>query len=126
MIAVLDASALLAVLFGEPGRELVEETRGRALMSAVNMAETYAKLSDRGTDDEEIRTTLESIPVKVIDFDDSQAIATGDLRKMTRKFGLSLGDRACLALAIREKAIVLTADRSWSNLDLGIEIKVIR
>lgn len=126
MIAVLDASALLAVLFGEPGRELVEETRGRALMSAVNMAEVYAKLSDRGTDDEEIRTTLESISVKVIDFDDSQAIATGDLRKMTRKFGLSLGDRACLALAIREKATVLTADSAWSNLDLGIEIKVIR
>ena len=126
MIAVLDASALLAVLFGERGRELVEETRGHALMSAVNMAEAYAKLSDRGTDDEEIRTTLENISVKVVDFDDSQAIATGSLRKMTRKFGLSLGDRACLALAIREKATVLTADSAWSNLDLGIEIKVIR
>jgi len=126
MIAVLDASALLAVLFGERGRELVEETRGHALMSAVNMAEAYAKLSDRGTDDEEIRTTLESISVKVIDFDDGQAIATGGLRKMTRKFGLSLGGRACIALAIQQKLPVMTADRTWGNLDLGIEIKIIR
>ena len=126
MTTILDASALLAVLFDEPGRERVEAVRGQALMSAVNMAEVYTKLSDRGTDDEEIRTTLESVSVKVVDFDDSQAIATGDLRKMTRKFGLSLGDRACLALAIRENATVLTADRKWSGLDLGIEIKVIR
>lgn len=126
MTTILDASALLAVLFDEPGRERVEAVGAHAIISAINMAEAYAKLSDRGTDDEEIRTTLESISVKIIDFDDRQAMMTGGLRKMTRKFGLSLGDRACLALAIQKNAVVLTADRAWIELDIGVKIELIR
>lgn len=95
-------------------------------MSAVNFAEVYAKLIERGLTVEKIERLRTIEPFTVVEFDRPQAILSAQLRPVTKHLGLSLGDRACLALAIREKATVITADRSWAGLDLGIEIKVIR
>lgn len=127
MIAeVLDSSAVLAVVLNEPGANLVKTGVKGVGISAVNLTEVISKLCDQLFSKEQIGLIVGGLDLEVAPFDESQAIAAGHLRAANRHKGLSLGDRACLALAIREKATVLTADRSWSNLDLGIEIKVIR
>lgn len=126
IVEVLDSSAVLAVVLNEPGANLVKIGAQGAAISAVNLAEVVSKLCDQLFSKEQIGLIVDGLDLEVAPFDENQAIAAGHLRVATRHKGLSLGDRACLALAIREKATVLTADRSWSNLDLGIEIKVIR
>lgn len=124
---VLDASAILAVVNGEPGAEIVVEALdSNALLSAVNYAEVMTKLIESGVDRELARTTVLNIGVQVIEFEINLADRTGDLRSQTKRLGLSLADRACLALAEREKLPVLTADKSWSRVDLGIDVRVIR
>jgi len=127
MIAeVLDSSAVLAVVLNEPGAGLVKTGVKGVGISAVNLAEVVSKLSDQLFGKDQIDLIVGGLGLQVAPFDESQAIVAGQLRRATRHLGLSLGDRACLALAIREKAAVITADRSWAGLDLGIEIKVIR
>ena len=126
MPVILDSSAILAMIFREPGGELVSQLAATSLISAVNLAEVASKLLDAGFTDEEMNTSLEGFSAGIVSFDRAQAIAAGHLRASTRQKGLSLGDRACLALAIQQKATVLTADRAWGDLDLGIEIKIIR
>jgi ribonuclease VapC len=123
---VLDSSAILAEFLKESGGDLVRASQGTHYVSAVNFAEVYSKLADLGVTVENFESVRAIEPFVVMEFDRSQAILSAQLRPATKHLGLSLGDRACLALAIREKATVLTADRTWSNLDLGIEIKVIR
>jgi ribonuclease VapC len=123
---VLDASALLAVLRAEPGAERVEQRRERARIGAVNLSEVVAKLIEDGVPEAEIRLAIGRLELDVHAFDAQHAYLAGILRKPTRTFGLSLGDRACLALAQSLGALALTADRSWSRLDLGIAIEVIR
>jgi len=123
---VLDASALLAFLNGEPGAETVSSVLGDAMISAVNFAEAVSKLALRGSQIQEALSELTDAEVEVVDFDRKLAEATGLLAVFTRKRGLSLGDRACLALARREKTTALTADRAWDNIDLGIDIQFIR
>jgi len=126
---VLDASALLAILQGEPGAEvfskhieLLEDT----VMSAVNVAETYSKLVALSIDpDDAWRAVSAAIPA-IVNYDAEQARLTGQLVPRTRALGLSLGDRACLALGMSLKAPVYTADRSWSRLRLGVKVHVIR
>ena len=128
---VLDASALLALLRHEDGGERVakELPRGAAI-SALNWAEVLARLVDLGGDPVEI--TARALPaaaaaaVEVVPFDDAGARETARLQSKTRSLGLSLADRAALALAKSRGIPVLTADRAWRSLRLPIKIEVIR
>jgi PIN domain nuclease of toxin-antitoxin system len=124
---VLDASALLAVLNREPGAEkLTPDLLSTAVSSTVNLAEVQSKLVSRGIKpDEAWEATISPIREAAV-FTDQQARIAGSLIAQTSAFGLSLGDRACLALGIALKAPVYTADRSWKNLKLGIRIHVVR
>jgi ribonuclease VapC len=123
---VLDSSALLALLWSEPGNETVRAVVDRAMISAVNLAEVVSKLSDRGFDGSAAREAMANLRVAVVGFDEQQAMSVGNLRKATRHLGLSIGDRACLALAQTRAAKVLTSDRTWTKLGLGIDIVLIR
>jgi PIN domain nuclease of toxin-antitoxin system len=123
---VLDASALLAVLRVEPGVERVEQRLENASIGAVNLSEVVAKLIEDGVPEAEIRLAVGRLELDVHPFDAEHAYIAGVLRKASRAFGLSLGDRACLALAQSLGAPALTADHSWSRLGLDIDIEVIR
>jgi PIN domain nuclease of toxin-antitoxin system len=129
---VLDASALLAYLNREAGADLVAELlEGGATISAVNLAEVLSTASDRGVDAEHLRALLYEAglldaAVSVEPFTEDDATAVGALRPATRGTGLSLGDRACLALARRLDAAAVTADSAWSELDVDVEIRLIR
>jgi PIN domain nuclease of toxin-antitoxin system len=123
---VLDASALMAVLREEPGAAAVEAVLDHAAISAVNLSEVQAKLVERGTAAELAWSSLVDLDLEVIDFDVSQARVAGDLRSLTRAQGLSLGDRACLALAQALGLPAMTADRAWAGLAVGIEIRTVR
>ena len=122
---VLDASAVLAAIHGEAGGATVEPRLNGGKLSTVNLAEVAQRLNDQWPDDLVI-SVLSELPCDVIDFDQALALRTGLLRRVTRKRGLSLGDRACLALAERLGLPVLTADRAWADLDLGVEVVLIR
>ena len=124
---VLDASALLAVLNNEPGADkLTPELLNESVSSTVNLAEVHTKLVSQGGDpDEAWEDTLSPIR-EVVPFTAEQAKIAGRLVKDTKAFGLSLGDRACLALGLALKAPVYTADKSWKNLKVGVRIHVIR
>ncbi len=123
---VLDASALMAVLREEPGAAAVEAVLDHAAISAVNLSEVQAKLVERGTAAELAWSSLVDLDLEVIDFDAAQAKVAGDLRSLTRAQGLSLGDRACLALAQALGLPAMTADRAWAGLEVGIEIRTVR
>lgn len=124
---ILDASALLAILNQEAGADkLTPELLSAAASSTVNLAEVQAKLVDRGVrPDAAWEATLSPIR-EAVSFTPEHARIAGGLIGQTRGHGLSLGDRACLALGLASKAPVYTADRSWKNLKLGVEIHVIR
>jgi PIN domain nuclease of toxin-antitoxin system len=123
---VLDSSAVLAMLWDEPGAARVVDALPGARISAVNLAEVTAKLVDRGASDEDATEILRSLGLDTVAFDPEQARAAGLMRRATQKAGLSLGDRACLALARAERAVALTADRAWTGLSLGVDVEVIR
>ena len=123
---VVDASAVLAVVFQERGLESVAPALPGASISAVNLAEVMSKMLDRGLSPERIDRQLDELSLAVADFNRNLAIQAALLRKTTRHKGLSLGDRACLALAMREGLPVLTADTAWSDLDLPVEVVLIR
>lgn len=123
---VLDASALLAVLRAEPGAERVEPRLEGAGIGAVNLSEVVAKLIEDDVPEAEIRRAIGRLELDVHAFDEQHAFIAGVLRRSTRALGLSFGDRACLALAQTLGVPALTADRSWSRLDLGVAIEVIR
>ena len=127
MTTVFDTSAVLAVIFGEPGGEKLPAlwAHGNNLMSAVNYAELVAKLNERGMSDAELLTVLEGVPLTLVPFDETTALASGLLRTATQALGLSLGDRACIALAQARRAVVVTADRQWKKLP-GVEVHLIR
>ena len=122
---VLDASAVLALIQEEPGGAAVEARLDGARLSAVNLAEVAQRLSDQRPDDLVI-AVLGKFPCEVIGFDTPLALRTGLLRRATKARGLSLGDRACLALAERDGLAVVTGDRAWAELDLGVEVVLIR
>jgi PIN domain nuclease of toxin-antitoxin system len=124
--AVLDASALLAHLRGEEGSEAVEAVAGAALISAVNFAEVISKLVERQMPADIALFAVSRYGLEVAPYDEALAGRTGALRAQTRQFGLSLGDRACLALAEQAGLPALTADREWAKLKLSIDIRVIR
>jgi PIN domain nuclease of toxin-antitoxin system len=131
---VLDASALLAYLFGETGAEAVRDALAVGCrMSAVNWSEVLSKVAGLEDSPRELVAKLEDsqllgTSLHIEPFGDSDALVVGELRPRTRDFGLSLGDRACLALSLRLGGAVLTADRQWQHLadDLGLEVLLIR
>ncbi|HEY0558582.1 MAG TPA: type II toxin-antitoxin system VapC family toxin [Thermoanaerobaculia bacterium] len=123
---VLDASALLALLQGEPGGEVVEELMETAAISSVNWSEVIQKTLDRQADIEGLRQQLEALGLEVVPFTAVVAETTARLRSATRQAGLSLGDRACLATAAVLGLPAVTADRVWPDLGLPIEIRVVR
>lgn len=123
---VLDASALLALLNNETGANLVRELLPDAFVSSVNLAEVVTRLSLLGMPEEQIRTTLSLLGLSVESFDEEQAFHTGLLSAQTHSLGLSLGDRACLALASATEATAVTADRVWNDLGLGVKIRLLR
>ena len=124
MSVVFDSSALLAIAFHEDGADVAASAVHDGVMSAVNASEVVSKLVDLGSADDEARWTLLAFGLTIRPFDQEQATAAGLLRSATRPHGLSLGDRACLALAIRERSPVVTADRAWAGLELGIDVDV--
>lgn len=123
---VLDASAVLAAFFDEPGAGLVAERMAGALFSAVNLTEVIAKLVDRGLPADRILDIMAQLDVEVVPLDAAQAAVAGLLRAETRAAGLSLGDRACLALAVSRGGIAVTANRAWADLAIGAEVEVVR
>lgn len=124
--AVLDASALLAVFLREAGGEHVRPLLGRAAMISVNYCEVASRLFDLGAAEASVTAALSMYQLEVVSFDAGLALDAAALRPLTRHLGLSLGDRACLALAKRLQLPAMTADRAWAQLDLGIAIEVIR
>ena len=122
---VIDASAVLALLGSEPGHERVAAELPSAVMSTVNLAEIVTSLINRGFSAAEARRTAESLAIETVPLDEELALDAGALRETTRSHGLSLGDRACLALAGRMALPVLTADQAWQDLDIGVEIRLI-
>lgn len=126
MTVVLDASAALALLQDEPGADRVEELLKRSLISTVNATEIITKLIDNGMSATEALTAFDELSLRAIPFDERLAEVAGILRASTRHAGLSLGDRACIALAQRLNAPAVTTDRSWANLDLDVKIELIR
>lgn len=123
--AVLDASALLAVLCREPGSVMVERYFAQAVVSSVNFSEVAAKLSDRGIDTEEVLDILSGLGLEVREFDTELALKAAALREVTRPLGLSFGDRACLALGMAEGAPVLTTDGAWAGVPIETTTEVV-
>lgn len=123
---VLDSSAVMAVMFGEPGQERVVATLPGALLSTVNLSEIIAKLTLRGVTAQDAESAIRRLGVDCVDFSAAHARIAGDLRALTKSAGLSLGDRACLALAQERQAEVLTADRAWGAIDMPVTVSVIR
>lgn len=126
MRRVLDASALLALLHDEPGADQVQEALEGALVSAVNWAEVVQKSLGRQVDVEGMLQDFSDAGVVFEPFTPVQAELAAHLWVQTRRLGLSLADRACLALAVEHQFPVLTTDRAWSGLDLGVEIQLVR
>ena len=126
--AVLDASAVLAVILEEPGADVVVEAlRSGAAMSTVNIAEVAARLHQDGWSDSEVALVFDSLGIEVLPFDPMAALLSGRLRPATSRLGLGLGDRACLATGRIEGCPVLTSDRSWQELDIAdVDVRCIR
>jgi ribonuclease VapC len=124
---VLDASAVMAVLNSETGADkLTPQLLSMAMTSTINLAEVHGKLIQRGFSPDDAWTAANGTIHEAVAFTAEHAKTAGDLVIQTRALGLSLGDRACLALAIALQATVYTADRSWKNLNVGVRIHVIR
>ncbi len=126
MTLVLDASALLAWLHREPGGELVGTVLDGASISAVNWSEVIQKSLQKGVEVQGMLDEVTDLGLTVEPFTAAQAEQAARLWAQTRGSGLSLGDRACLALAMDRSAPVLTADRDWASLALGVEVQLLR
>lgn len=123
---VIDASALLALLNAEPGADIVTDALPGGIISTVNLSEVIAKLCDAGMPEKAIRQALQPLGLEIMPFDENQSYQAGLLRTSTQDMGISLGDRACLSLAKMLGVVALTADRAWTELSVGVPIKVIR
>lgn len=126
--AVLDASAVVALIAREPGAERVRDFLGGALISAVNLAEVYSKAKDKGLTLESLKWITAGLRLDVLAFDEAAAERVGQLREPTRSAGLSLGDRACLALGQSLQVPVITSEKRWSAVaaTLGVEVILFR
>lgn len=123
---VLDASAVLALLAEEPGADEVEAILDGAVMSAVNLSEVLQKSEQHGIDTEGLEYDLEALGVGFRPFDVPQARAAAEIWARVPRAGLSLGDRACLALAATVGGTATTMDRRWSAPQHGVRVRVLR
>jgi PIN domain nuclease of toxin-antitoxin system len=123
---VVDASAALALLQGEAFRALQPERLVGAWISAVNLSEVLAKLRAAGLAEDEADQATAALDFRIVPFDESHARGAARLWPLTRRLGLSLGDRACLALGFALGAPVVTADKVWARLDIGVKVVLIR
>jgi len=124
---VLDASAVLALLNQEPGHEQVLAVLPAASIGTVNLTEVISKLCERGVPPGAALEAVQCLGVEIIPHSVEHALRAGELRPITKAFGLSLGDRACLAHALR--ATVITAERHWDErvaAAAGVSIRRIR
>ncbi len=123
---VVDTSAVLALLQDEPGAARVQAALPAAAMSGANYAELISKLIEKGSPASEATASAADLGLAVFPLDVAAAITVGAMHETTRGRGISLGDRACLALGAQLALPVLTADRAWAELDLGVEVVLIR
>ena len=124
-LAVLDSSAILAWLLREAGGELVEAVLP-SLVSAVNLTEVDSVAARRGLNIQEVRRAVAELPLTVVPFEDDQVYLTAALHSRTRDLGLSLADCACLSLAGQCGLPAITAEQSWAEASLGVEVRLIR
>lgn len=126
--AVLDASALLALILGEPGSDKVQSVLIDCAMSVVNLSEVVGHFARIGSSEADIRAMLDPLPFLRVALDEELAFRIGLMSPATRGAGLSFGDRACLALADKLGVRALTADRAWQRIAraVGVEIELIR
>ena len=122
----MDASAILAVLLAEPGADATLECLGDSIISPVNVAEAVSKLMSRGMSQEAAQNAVVGLDCDIAQLDGLAGIEAGRVHHRARASGISLGDSFCLALGRQLHLPVLTADRAWATLDLGIEIVLIR
>ncbi len=125
MIA-LDASALLAFLFRESGHERVAAYINDSCMSAVNLSEVIGRFARDGHNAQTALRKITATNIEIVPFSANQAALSAAFLPQTRSLGLSLADRACLALAFSRGIPALTADQTWQQSDVGVEIIVIR
>ena len=123
---VLDTSAILAGFFSEPGADVVQARGVEGVLSTVSYSETLAKLQDRGVPLADAEYFLAFLNLTEVPFDHGHAVRAASLRLVTRPLGFSFADRACLACAALQRLPVLTADRNWKEVDLGVEVVLIR
>ena len=123
---VLDASALLALLHGESGADVVEPLLRESVVSSVNWSEVFQRALSWGAETQGLREDFEFLGLRVLPFTTDDAESTARLWSSARNFGLSLGDRACLSLAQALNLPAVTADRRWAGLRVGIQIQMIR
>jgi len=123
---VLDASAVLAMMIGEVGWDRVAAALPQSVISTVNAAEVYSKLADRGIGHDKQEKYRAVLTGRLVPFDEDLVLRVAKLRPLTRAHGLSLGDRACLALAQRLGVPAMTADSAWSRIETSIPIEFIR
>ncbi len=123
---IADASAVLALMKQEPFSRFDSRRLFRATISAVNLSEVLERLCFGGLGESEADEAVATLDLRVVDFDTHQARLAAYLRPRTGRAGLSLGDRACLALGLQLGSPVVTADRVWASLDVGVEIILIR
>jgi len=123
---VADASAIIALLVGEPITRFDPTRLAGASISAVNLSEVLARLQEFGTPESEAVAAVARLELRIVPFDEPLARAAARLRSLTRHVGLSLGGRACLALGEKLGYPVITADRVWGSLEIGVAVVVIR
>jgi PIN domain nuclease of toxin-antitoxin system len=127
-MTVFDASAVLALLFGEPGAEVVRAQLSTGVIGTANLVEVLSKLSDHGLPTGEALRAVMMLGLEIVPLTHTQAQGAATMRPLTRALGLSLGDRACLALARELNVAALTADRNWAKVaeTVGVAVQVIR
>lgn len=123
---VLDASALLALLNNEPGAQRVQEVLAASVVGAVNYCETLGKLIDAKVPQNDAIAAVTLLNLRVVPFDAQMAAQAAALVPQTRRLGLSLGDRACLALGMILNHRVVTTEHLWAKLNVGVNVEVIR
>lgn len=124
---VFDASALIALFAKEKGYELIKSHMKDAVISSVNIAEVYKYCIEvQNLTKDETQTLIKLADIKIIDFDDEQALITAEIVNKTKQYGLSLADRACIALAIIKNTSIVTCDRIWQKVDIGVEFIMAR
>lgn len=126
MRTILDASALLALMFGETGAEIVAAQARSSCILSVNFSEVVQRVIAIDGNPERAEEAVDLLGIEVIPFDRRLARLTAELRERTSFMGASFADRACLALGLACGASILSSDQDWRKLDIGIDIRMIR